>query len=102
MMDLTMEGIKVNSNSIGYYDVFDGDRRGKLKSFGKIGIGYYDNFSSAGKNGKVSSIGQVRVDYHDNFGPATKSGKIKSIKGNTPDLYVTIDKGNRLYADLDD
>lgn len=92
----------IGSHSIGYYDVFDGNRKGKLKSFGPVKIDYYDNFSGAGKSGKLSSIGAVRIDYHDNFSPAVRSGKIKSIKGNTPNLYVTIDRGNKMYADPED
>lgn len=92
----------VGGNIIGYYDVFDGDKKGKIKSFGSIRIDYYDSFSSTGKKGKVSVIGQVKIDYHDNFGPSARMGKIKSIKGNTPDLYVTIDRGNSTLSDDND
>ncbi|MBB5637942.1 hypothetical protein HDE68_003867 [Pedobacter cryoconitis] len=92
----------VGGNIIGYYDVFDGDKKGKIKSFGSIRIDYYDSFSSTGKKGKVSVIGQVKIDYYDNFGPSARMGKIKSIKGNTPDLYVTIDRGNSTLSDDND
>ncbi|KIO78098.1 hypothetical protein TH53_05765 [Pedobacter lusitanus] len=87
----------IGSHVIGYYDIFDGgEKNGKMRSFGNIKIGYYDVFSGGEKKGKLSSVGIVKIDYHDNSAPAPRPGKIKSIKGNTPDLYVTLDRRSRM------
>lgn len=85
---------------VDYYDKYAGEeKKGKMKSFGDYKIEYFDRYTGTEKQGKLKSAGAVRIDYHDKYSkPATRIGKLKFIKGNSPELYVTIDGRNRMSA----
>ncbi|WP_129714751.1 hypothetical protein [Pedobacter sp. SYP-B3415] len=61
-----------------YYDRFDGEFAGKLKSAGGFLITYYGRFDPQQKQGRVKSIGTVRFDYYDVFDTPALAGKMKS------------------------
>lgn len=64
-----------------YYDRYEGDNIGKLKSIGSLNIKYYDRFDADELHGKVKSIGNVSFTYYDVFDNSELRGKVKSIGG---------------------
>lgn len=93
----------IGSLKVDYNDKYAGEeKKGKMKLFGDYRIEYYDKYAGNEKQGKLKSVGEVKIDYHDKYSkPAARIGKIKSIKGNTPQLYVTIDGRNKM-SDFND
>ncbi|MCJ8210666.1 hypothetical protein MUY27_13195 [Mucilaginibacter sp. RS28] len=104
--------IQINGVPIKYYNQFDMDNLGKVKSIGDINIAYYDRFDLDNK-GKVKSIGTIRFTYFDRF-DMDNQGKIK-MAGNIPvsyyDRFDMSNKGNiksignstiTYYDDFDD
>jgi len=93
----------IGNLKLDYYDKYAGEEKtGKMKSFGEAKIEYFDRYTGTEKQGKLKAVGAVKIDYHDKYSkPATRIGKLKFIKGNSPELYVTIDGRNRM-SDLND
>lgn len=71
-----------------YYDQFDAEeKRGKIKTIGRVNIDYYDRFDRI-KSGKVSRINRVQLDYYDQFNPEFK-GWLKAVNG---ELFTYYDR----------
>jgi hypothetical protein len=66
---------------LNYYNKFDSDNIGKLKTIGNLNIKYYDRFDRDELYGKVKSIGDVNFTYYDIFDRSELQGKLKSIGG---------------------
>lgn len=70
-----------NGNSYSYYDRFDGNLQGKVKSINGLMVKYYDQFDRDELYGKVKSIGNIKFTYYDVFDRDELLGKLKSING---------------------
>jgi hypothetical protein len=70
-----------NKTETDYYNKFDSDNIGKLKTIGGLKIQYYDRFDRDELHGKVKSIGDVSFTYYDIFDRNELQGKVKSIGG---------------------
>jgi hypothetical protein len=77
-----------------FYDNFDADKTGKLKSFGRMVVDYYSKFDGSDNIGKVKSIDGVIFKYYDRFdGDPELTGRLKSV-GNDQITYYTKFDGN--------
>ena len=88
VLTLTSNGESVSCNTItgGDIDYWPAlDKKGKVKSIGKINIDYWGNIT--GKEGKIKSIGNTNVDYWPGF---DKKGKVKSIGNINIDYWGNI------------
>ncbi|MHA4895567.1 hypothetical protein ACXZ1K_12510 [Pedobacter sp. PWIIR3] len=74
-----------------YFDGFDKDKAGKVKSVGNIQIDYYDNFDINDPKGKIKSIGNIKILYNNSFDIQEKYGTLKSIGAITIKYYNAFD-----------
>jgi len=71
-----------------YYDRFDQDKTGKVKSIEGISFDYYGSFDIHDKKGRLKSIGKMDIKYNNNFDIHDVNGTLKSI-GNIDIKYNT-------------
>lgn len=79
--------------NVSYYDRFDLDNQGKIQSVGKNKITYYDRFD-LDNNGRVKSIGNIRFTYYDRF-DLDNAGKLKSVDNLKLVYYDRFDPGRQ-------
>ncbi|MBW4891300.1 hypothetical protein KXQ82_16350 [Mucilaginibacter sp. HMF5004] len=75
-----------------FYDSFDVDKTGKLKSFGRMVVDYYTRFDGFDNIGKVKSIDGVIFKYYDRFdGDPKLTGRLKSVGDDKITYYSQFD-----------
>lgn len=62
-----------------YYDNFDKDKSGKIKSIDGLAFDYYGSFDIHDKKGRLKSIGKTVIKYNNNFDIHEINGSLKSI-----------------------
>lgn len=78
--DNPVHGSKNMGNlNVAYYDGFDRDKSGKLKSIDGIQFDYYTSFDIHDKKGRLKSIGNRAIKYNNGFDIHEVSGTLKSI-----------------------
>lgn len=86
----------VNNLVIKNYDQFDRDElRGKVKLIGTVKFTYYDLFDDDMLRGKLKAINDIQIKYNDRFGPDELIGKLKSVGNTTISYYDKFDGPGR-------
>ncbi len=62
-----------------YYDNFDNEKAGKIKSIDDVVFDYFTSFDIHDKKGRLKSIGKMAVKYNNSFDIHEVNGSIKSI-----------------------
>lgn len=65
--------------NVTYFDNFDRDKAGKIKSIDGIAFDYYGSFDIHDKKGRLKSIGKMAVKYNNSFDIHDVNGTLKSI-----------------------
>lgn len=69
----------IANQTVTYFDSFDKDKEGKIKSIGSIKFDYNDSFDIHDIKGRLKSIGNIRIAYNNAFDIHDKAGTLKSI-----------------------
>ncbi|MNJ91403.1 hypothetical protein D3C87_90550 [compost metagenome] len=69
----------LGSLNVIYYDNFNLDKSGKIKSIDGIPFDYYSSFDIHDKKGRLKSIGKTVIKYNNNFDIHEINGTLKSI-----------------------
>lgn len=78
--DNPVKGSKNLGNlKVTYFNSFDSDKSGKIKSIDGITFDYYSSFDIHDKKGQLKSIGKTAIKYNNTFDIHDISGTLKSI-----------------------